>query len=270
MGAALSKILSSYPRSGSPKRATGGVCRRPHYPYPHYSFRSFYSASGSYLLFAPLGQVHVSALDLSRFDRGEASGTLAYAESALSLDPVIRATVPSVVVLNPDNGTSGVDPAARISITFSEPVERSSITSTSIVLSSSDNTPVAGVFSFSPDATTVSFYPEARLVSEGRYTIAIATGVRDLQGYGLAAPVTTTFVVRDTTPPPMPPAGSISATFPDEEGMITVTATQGSAEYDATILVINDTSGEIVSIAAQSDGSFSARIHGQLGQGRHG
>lgn len=222
-------------------------------------------ANGSYLLFAPLGQVHVSALDLSRFDRGEASATLAYTESVLTLDPVIRATVPSVVALTPDNGASGVDPAARISITFSEPVERSSITSASIVLSRSDNTPVAGVFSFSPDATIVSFYPEARLVSEGRYTIAIASSVRDLQGYGLAAPLTASFIVRDTTPPPMPPAGSISATFPDEEGMITVTATQGSAEYDATVLIINDTSGEIVSIAPFSNGSFNARIHGQLG-----
>ena len=41
--------------------------------------------------------------------------------------------------------------------------------------------------------------------------------------------------------------------------MITVTATQGSAEADCTVLVINDTSGEIDSVSPQSDGSFTAR-----------
>ena len=86
------------------------------------------ATSGNYLLFAPLGEVHVSALDLTRFDRGEASATLAYAESAITLDPFIRPTVPSVIALHPDNGASGVDPATRISITFSEPIDRSSIT----------------------------------------------------------------------------------------------------------------------------------------------
>ena len=223
------------------------------------------TASGSYLLFTAIGAVEVSALDLSRFDRGASSGNLPAGESVLSLDPVIRPTVPSVVTLSPSNGATGVEPTTRISLTFSEPIERSSISSASIALSSSDNTPVAGVFSFSPDATVVSFYPETRLISEGHYRLDITNSVRDLQGYTLAAPLTATFIVRDTTPPPLPPAGSITATFPDEEGMITVTATRGSAEYDATVLIINDTSGEIVSIAPHSDGSFSARIHGQLG-----
>ena len=223
------------------------------------------TASGSYLLFTAIGAVEVSALDLTRFDRGASSGNLLAGESVLTLDPIIRPTVPSVVTLSPSNGATGVEPTTRISITFSEPVERSSISATSVTLSSSDNTPVAGVFSFSPDATVVSFYPETRLISEGHYRLDISSGVRDLQGYTLAAPLTATFIVRDTTPPPLPPAGSITATFPDEEGMITVTATRGSAEYDATILIINDTSGEIVSIAPHSDGSFSARIHGQLG-----
>jgi hypothetical protein len=63
----------------------------------------------------------------------------------------------------------------------------------------------------------------------------------------------------------MPAAGAVSGTFPDADGFITVTGTQGSAEPTNTVLLINDNSGEIVTVKAQSNGSFSGKVRGQLG-----
>ena len=62
MGVAHSEILSSTSRSGSPRRVTGGVCRRPHYPHPHDSFKSFFSVAGT----VPIGtelEVPISVID---------------------------------------------------------------------------------------------------------------------------------------------------------------------------------------------------------------
>ena len=111
----------------------------------------------------------------------------------------------------------------------------------------------------------MTFYPAASLASEASYTLSVAGTVRDLQGYPLGQPLTVPFTVRDTIPPAMPPAGAITATFPDADGMITVTGTQGSVELGASVLVINDTSGEIVGVQPATNGSFTAKIAAQLG-----
>jgi hypothetical protein len=81
----------------------------------------------------------------------------------------------------------------------------------------------------------------------------------------LGQDVVSNFTVRKTTPPPMPAAGAISGTFPDADGYITVTGTQGSAAADNSVLLINDTSGEIQSVTPQSNGSFIGKVRGQLG-----
>ena len=46
---------------------------------------------------------------------------------------------------------------------------------------------------------------------------------------------------------------------------ITVTATQGSAEAGNTVLLINNTTGEIQSVTPATNGSFTGKVRGQLG-----
>ena len=64
---------------------------------------------------------------------------------------------------------------------------------------------------------------------------------------------------------PMPPAGSITANFPDADGFVTITSTQGSVEPSCVVLIINDNSGEVVTAIAHPNGSFTGRIRAMLG-----
>jgi len=222
-------------------------------------------SDGGYLLAVPVAPFAASAVDLFRHDRGEGFGEVSAAGQIVDLDLAVGATVPRVVSVEPASGASGVEPNVSIVVTFSEPVDRSTVGAASLLLRDAVGNLLPGVTSFNPQGTAVTFHPSAALASETAHTLTVTTAVRDLQGYPLAQETAVAFTVRDTTPPPKPPAGAIVATFPDAEGMVDVAATQGSAEAGNTVLVVNDTSGEIVGVAPQSDGSFSARIRAQLG-----
>jgi hypothetical protein len=223
------------------------------------------AAAGRYLVPLAVAPFTATALDPARQDRGSGSGQVTAAGNLLDLDLAIAAVPPRVVGVEPAAGATGVAPNVAPQVTFSEPLDRASVDSAAFRLVDAAGQDVPGTLSFNPDGSEVTFYPAASLASEASYTLSVAGTVRDLQGYPLGQPLTVPFTVRDTTPPAMPPAGAITATFPDADGLITVTGSQGSVELGASVLVINDTSGEIVGVQPATNGSFTARIAAQLG-----
>ncbi|MDH3999436.1 MAG: Ig-like domain-containing protein, partial [Desulfuromonadales bacterium] len=186
-------------------------------------------------------------------------------DQLLELDLTIAETPPQLLAIKPADGATGVEPGQAISVTFSEALDRASVTESAIVLKDVDGEVVPGIFTFSADGASISLHPAVTLDSESVYSLTLAASLSDQQGYLLGESIVSHFTVRDTTPPPMPPAGSISATFPDANGQISVTATQGSAEIGSTVLIINDNSGAIVAVIPNADGSFTGRINAQLG-----
>jgi RHS repeat-associated protein len=223
------------------------------------------AADGRYLIPLAVAPFTATALDPARQDAGTGSGTIPAPCSLVDLDLAIAAVPPRVTQVDPAAGATGVAPSVAPRVTFSEPLDRASVDAAAFRLVDAAGQEVAGALSFNPDSSEVTFYPAASLASEASYTLSVAGTVRDLQGYPLGQPLTVPFTVRDTTPPAMPPAGAITATFPDADGQITVTGTQGSVELGVTVLVINDTSGEIVGVQPATNGAFSAKIAAQLG-----
>lgn len=220
------------------------------------------ASTGKYLVAAPVAAVTATATDLYKNDEGNATGAIA-ANQAIIIDLKILMILPTVVSVSPTG--INIQPNAPVVITFSKSMDQSSINSQTLKLLDSAGTAVPGVFTFSVDGKVVTFTPAELLKSQQSYTVTITGTIKDLQGYPLGQDVTSGFTIRNTTPPPMPPAGSITASFPDADGIITVTATQGSAATDNTVLLINDTTGEIVSVKPASNGSFTGKVRGQLG-----
>ncbi len=225
---------------------------------------------GRYLIASTVSGFTATAVDVLKNDAGSAAGTVTAPNETVSLDLVIQATPPRVLSAAP----SEVDkdgkayPTTAVTITFSEPVKRETVTSlngNAITLLDASGKDIKGTFSVSPDGAVYSFFPETLLLTEATYTIRVAAAVQDLQGYPLGQAYQATFAVRDMTPPPPPPAGSITGTFPDADGYVTITGTQGSAEPGCTVLIINDNSGEIVGVIPASNGSFTGRIMAMLG-----
>jgi pimeloyl-ACP methyl ester carboxylesterase/uncharacterized Zn-binding protein involved in type VI secretion len=219
---------------------------------------------GRYLIALTSGEKTVTALDQARGDFATATATIT-ADSKTVLDLKVVMIPPTVKAITPTNGAVKVQPDVPVTVTFSKAMDKTTITSATLVVRDAANSAVAGALTYSVDSKTVTFYPNEQFKQETTYTVSIGATVKDLQGYPLGQDVVSAFTVRRTTPPVMPAAGNISGTFPDADGFITVTATQGSADPANTVLLINDTTGEITSVKPATNGSFAGRTRAQLG-----
>ncbi len=96
-------------------------------------------------------------------------------------------TAPTVVTTSPANGSTSVPRTTPISITFSEPIDSASVTNAAFAL---DNG-VTGTITVSGAVATLT--PTPALPALTTITGTVSTGIRDLAGNALAAPVTFQF-----------------------------------------------------------------------------
>ncbi len=114
-------------------------------------------------------------------------------------------TAPSVSSTAPANAASGVAVSANITATFSEAIDATTLTTTTVTLAHG-STSVAGAVSYT--GNTVTFDPTSNLVAGLSYVATITTGVKDLSGNAMAITKTWSFLTADATPP------SVSSTDP--------------------------------------------------------
>ncbi len=220
-------------------------------------------ADGRYVLATTAGSVTVTAADAATGQGAVQAVTVS--AGAATAQPLQVATIPpQVVTISPAAGATNVPVQTQVAVTFSKPVARTSVTSATLVLSSAAGA-VDTVVTLSATGTVATLYPTRALAPQTPYTVQATTAITDAQGAPLAAPVTSPFTTVDTTPPPPPAAGAISVSFPDLNQAVTVTATQGTAEPNALVTVLNLSSGSAASATVQADGSFTARLFAFLG-----
>jgi hypothetical protein len=116
--------------------------------------------------------------------------------------PVRDVVAPSVTTLTPADGSVDVAPTASIVVQFSEPIDRASVTPSSIRLSRGQ-TGVAVAFAFFDADRTVTLTPAQPLALNAAHTVTVDTAVRDMAGNGLASVLSSTFTTKapDVTPP---------------------------------------------------------------------
>ncbi|MEO8578235.1 MAG: Ig-like domain-containing protein, partial [Gemmatimonadales bacterium] len=106
---------------------------------------------------------------------------------------------PTIVSRSPAPGATNVATSATVQVGFSEPMDASTITSSTFTLSSGGA--VAGAVTYNPATRVATFTPGAALGSAQSYTVTVTTGVRDAAGNALAANDVFSFTTVDNTPP---------------------------------------------------------------------
>ncbi|HWQ00461.1 MAG TPA: Ig-like domain-containing protein [Vicinamibacterales bacterium] len=215
-------------------------------------------AAGRYIAAGPAGTVQLRVTDPVTKDTSATAVSIAaggVSTASVSLGP----TPPFVAAVNPPNGAANVPRAGVISITFSEPIDPSSLTAGAIVLAAG-GTAVSGVVSLAPGNAAAVFRPGALLASDTTYRLTVAATVRDLAGHAMAAPFVSEFRTVDETPPPRPAAGQLSATIPDASGQFVLSGTQGTADPGGVVLVKNLRTNALTTLTPNADGSFSGTI----------
>ena len=178
----------------------------------------------------------------------------------------VNTTPPTVISTVPANSATGVAINSKISATFSEAMDPSTLTTTTFTLMQGA-TAVSGTVTYAASGDTATFTPSTNLAPSTAFTATVTTGAKDVTGNALAANFTwsfTTGATADTTPPAVVsnvPANSatgvainskISATFSKAMDPSTITA--------ATFTVMQGTtpvSGTVAYAATGSTATFT-------------
>jgi len=93
-------------------------------------------------------------------------------------------TAPAILSTNPANSAVNIAVNATVGITFSEAMNASTISTSTITLKQGATT-IAGTVSYT--GNTATFTPSAVFIAGSIYTVTITTGAKDLAGNALAA-----------------------------------------------------------------------------------
>lgn len=177
---------------------------------------------------------------------------------------VLAGTVTSAVVA-PADGTLGVPVSTTITITTTAALNPQSISQANLVLlqgNASSGTPVpVTAFVLSSSGTVLSFAPVSNLNPATQYTIQVA-GLADTFGGAVVVP-TSSFTTKAVAPLNFDP-NALTFSFPDQNGNIQVTAPAGSLPPGTQILIVDQTSGLVLSLTALNDGSVSGNFPGTV------
>jgi hypothetical protein len=147
-------------------------------------------------------------------------------------------TPPTVTSVLPANSATNVAVNTAVNITFSEAMDATTITTTTIKLNNTNTSAaIAGAVSYNAATHVATFTPTVALANGTGYTVTATTGVKDVSGNALASPFTSTFT---TVPAPDTTAPTVTATLPADGSTnvainTTVTATFSEAMDPTTI-----------------------------------
>jgi len=142
----------------------------------------------------------------------------------------------SVTAIVPASGTTQVATTAAIEITFSAPVNSTTVNSTNIKLT--DPNPVAGAVTYNSTTNMATFTPAAALASNTTFTVTVS-GVTSSSGATMAAPFTATFTTVPTT------------------------ASGGTTQYQASLFAAaNDNTPPVGQVSVDTSGTVTVELAG--------
>ena len=156
---------------------------------------------------------------------------------------------PTVTAISPADNDTSVLTDAVLSITFDEPLDEATLTSSSFSLTAGSNA-VAGTIAYDSATNTASFTPAAALKAGTLHTATLTTAVKDASGNNLAAVFELTFTTVVINTAPVASNASVS-TLPGKgvTGTLVVTDAQSdtllySLVTGAENVVIDTSTGE--------------------------
>lgn len=109
---------------------------------------------------------------------------------------VPRRRPPAVVRTVPRNGRTDVALNVHIEVVFSEPIDKSTVTTSSLSLSESGKS-VNGTIRVSEDGLSAEFIPQNELAAGATYELSVTGAIRDLGGDALTEDTPVTFVASE-------------------------------------------------------------------------
>ncbi len=211
------------------------------------------------------------------------NGLTSVFEWSFTTGVTLDTTAPLVNSTNPANAATGVVINTKITATFNEAMNPSTITTAAFTVAGPGATPVSGNVTYAAVGNTATFTPAGNLIPNTSYTATITTAVRDLAGNALAVNkdwMFTTAATSDTTAPlvsstnpantatNVPINQSINATLSEAMDPSTITTASYTVTGPGATSIIGTVSYDVASFIATFDSTtdlapnalFTARI----------
>jgi hypothetical protein len=126
------------------------------------------------------------------------------------IGPVVVSIAPTVSVVSPSLGSTGVAINSAIKVTFNKVMDPLTLNTSTFTVTAAD-TSIAGAVTLAPLGKIATFQPTANLAPNTVYTATVTTGAKDLAGNALASNKVWTFTT-GTTVAAAPSIGLLTAT----------------------------------------------------------
>ncbi|HEX6904369.1 MAG TPA: Ig-like domain-containing protein [Thermoanaerobaculia bacterium] len=220
------------------------------------------NADGTYVLPAPVAAV-VAATAENRLtgNLGTGSAEIAAADARVDLDLVLQPVGPRVVQTTPADEAVDVPQGIEPTVRFSEPVDPASVEGAIQLLS--EGQPVT--VDLEVQGTLVRVKPRSTLLPAAAHELRITSGVKDLQGISLEAPVAVQFTTLRVLLTNDIDLTRIFLVAPDANGEARVLGRPGAVPAGALVFVENRTAlVDTPTVTAGQDGGFDVDIEATL------
>ncbi len=232
---------------------------------------SLTGGAGTFAILAKPGQPNVTGTDPADGNSGQASPTLADANSSANVEIQTVVTGPRVVSTTPADGATKVRTVTPVTVKFSEPLDLASFGPGALTVTAGTEV-IVGSLSINAAGTEATFLPANPLAASTLHTLTLAATIRDRQALPLEGTAAFTF----TTAAPAArgegaqlviyepdavniPAGLVLPGYNPAEKLSRVVAVggAGTADPEVPVILVNETSGETATIVSKPDGSFA-------------
>ena len=248
-------------KAGSP--ATGSLVLVDNLP-----FKALADAAGRFEMASLEGPYLLTAYETSAGQRATDSGTIAADEIKdvlLTLSPYN----PKVTGVLPADKAVAADLKAQVKVTFSDPIDPLTLDGSTFMLIqappliSDPDIVVQGHMSVLGQGNAVVFVPDAELKANTIYHVRLTSTIKDAFGNTLI-PFESVFTTSNVLGNEALVPGTLKASMPDAEGYVIVRGGVGLTYGGAPVVIINKTKNVVVTVAANEDGSFMAKIKADL------
>ena len=226
--------------------------------------------NGRYRLLAPTGPFEAVGRDPFSGNQARAEGLVTDASHVSVLDLEVAAVGPSVASIDPETGAIDVRRVTPINIRFSEPVAKGSFDERGIVLTAAQGSSVEGSQSVSLDGTQATFLPLQPLAADTVYTTTVSSSITGLTGLPIQGDLTFAFtteafstrgaggqvVIYEPGATRCPCIDAVPGYEGGDRTVVCVEGTQGAADPDVPVILVNESSGDTATVLSGVDGSF--------------
>lgn len=271
---ALQGLVSGVARNGAGQAQAGLLVRLSGAPWV-----TLTDQSGRYQLIAPVGQTTVAVTDPLTGDTGFAAVSVEDVEAPINQDIAAVPSGPRVARISPQDNAKRVPRITSVVINLNEPVNPATVVGDAVELLRPDNTPVQASLSLNLKNTVVTLIPATELEANTTYRVRLARTITDLTGLPLEGQAEFSFTTvplsrRDPAarliiyePGATNVPVEVLARVPAYEAgsdptAIVVHGTAGVADPEVPVILVNESTGETVTVLSQPDGSFVSVING--------